>query len=430
MYYLQLYRGIAYLASNYAIAAAIPVLMCRWDWRKPDTWLPLLGKMLISVVGMEITGALLCSFLSTGDRVPQVGGILLTILFVLLSRNFCLRNRIALAFGYLGYFSVAQAMNLTIGIIADAENFTLQRFLIVLNVLIIFGLTLIYRAIAQRTLSIWWLAVPIAVSGCCCLLFAWFYLQLGLEPTICLTVHILLLIFHTGLFYGVFILNSWIKNRQGEQAQQLIRQADEELLEVMKENLETYHRIRHDTRNQYQVMKTLLDEEEYDKLRDYFKSYAERLEPVFSSFACANRTVTAVVNMEIAKARRADAELVPAVFIPQEMGFPEPDLCSLLMNLLDNAIEYMDKNRQMENRDITLEIRLVCRTLLVTVANPILPDDVQQALSLHTHKEDYILHGYGSKIVASIARSYYGAVDYQVSGGKFKASVMLTEPEK
>jgi sensor histidine kinase regulating citrate/malate metabolism len=144
---------------------------------------------------------------------------------------------------------------------------------------------------------------------------------------------------------------------------------------------------------------------------------------------CSNPTVSAILNLEHSKAEREQIQLETILAVPEKLGIADADLCSLLTNLIDNALEYLGRHPEASPRRVAVELHLVHHSLAVTVSNPVRPEDTQQALSLRTVKTESGLHGRGSKIVASVAKRYEGTVCYQVKDGRFEASVLLMEQE-
>lgn len=145
---------------------------------------------------------------------------------------------------------------------------------------------------------------------------------------------------------------------------------------------------------------------------------------------CGNRTVNAVIAVEQARARRAGVTLDCRIEVPARLGVRDSDLCSLLMNLVNNAVEYLERNPELTDRTVTLRMRLVGGTLFAEVVNALAEGDGSAALRLRTSKKDKQLHGYGSKIVSAIADKYNGGVRYAAEGNVFRASVTLTEREE
>lgn len=429
VYYIQLARGYIFVASNYLIAAMIPVLLCSYSLRRGKSMLTLLGKMALSCAAMEAMGAILYCIAGNADALPYIGGVVLLIGFAVCTNRLDLRSRFVTAAVYAGVYSLSLALSMGIGMISGVEDFVLQRFLITLNAILIICLTLLFRRISAAGIPNRTAAIVLSLFGILGYLFGAQGRYLALPPLVNLTVTLTMLLLLIAVSYALFSLSGWIQARNRQQAEKLLRQADDNMLRVLTDQLETYHRIRHDMRNHLLVMQTLLENGEYEKLRAYFAEYSGQLVPAFSAITCPHRAIMAVLNMEQAKAQHSGITLETSIAVPQEMGFADTDLSSLLMNLIDNAIEYLEKTPELAERVIRVEIRLIHRSLVISVQNPLLARDTASAMKLRTGKRDKDIHGYGTKIVGSIAHAYNGVARYEVKDNTFEASVIIAEPE-
>lgn len=430
IYYLQLRLGYIFILTNYLVAAMVPVLLYRGRQRERYGLPGLLARILLSCGGMELTGVLVYLALGQADAQPYIGGVLLLAAFLLLELPQLSRTRIALAFAYVGMYSVTVGLCLSVGIIWGVEDFRLELLLQITSAVLILCLTLFLRQVARHELESVWQALPIVLLGSGAYVFGCCFQYLPIRPVESLTFHLLLLAALVVIFYVMFSVSAWIQNSRHAYAEEVLRQANGELLLVLKDYMERYGRVRHDMSNHYLLMKHLLEQKEYNKLRAYFEEYAGQLVPPPSAVRCGNPTVAAILNMEFAKAENGGITLETELAVPERMGFADADLCSLLTNLIDNGMDYLKRRPQLEDRRIRVELRLVRRSLAVTVSNPILREDEGQALTLHTWKKKPELHGRGGRIVASLAKRYEGTVCYQVKNGWFEASVLLAEPEE
>ncbi|MGN1027889.1 MAG: sensor histidine kinase [Faecousia sp.] len=429
VYYLQLARGYIFVVSNYIIAAMIPVLLCSYSLKKWKSLAALLGKMVLSCALMELIGAIQYDYTGSADTLPYIGGIFLLIGFAVFSKRLDIRSRFATAAAYAGVYALALSLSMGIGLISGVEDFVLQKFLTLLNAILLICLTLLFRRMSRTGIPNRTTATVLSLSGILGYLFGSQGRHLELPSLVNLTVTLMMLLLLIAVSYALFSVSGWIQMRNRQQAEKLLRQADENMLRVLTDQLETYQRIRHDMRNHILVMQTLLEQGEYEKLRSYFAEYSGQLVPAFSAITCPHRAIMAVLNMEQTKAQYSGITLETSIAVPQEMGFADTDLSSLLMNLIDNAIEYLEKTPSLSQPVIRVEIRLIHRSLVISVQNPLLEKDTAFAMGLRTAKRDKDIHGYGTKIVESITHAYNGAVRYQVKGGFFEASVIITEPE-
>jgi hypothetical protein len=201
---------------------------------------------------------------------------------------------------------------------------------------------------------------------------------------------------------------------------------EQEVLALSENNLEELKKIRHDIKNQYGFMKVLLQEKDYAKLNEFFTDLSEATMVPLSFIDCGNNTVSSILNFEAGKARKNGIHLETNIVISKQLGIQDPDICSLLTNLIDNALESMINDSLCDKGAVSIRMFMKGPYLIMEIANPVKDDSsAEERMSLHTRKGDKSLHGYGTKIVKSVVERYHGAVSYNVKDGVFTASVML-----
>lgn len=95
-----------------------------------------------------------------------------------------------------------------------------------------------------------------------------------------------------------------------------------------------------------------------------------------------------------------------------------PDVCSLLGNALDNAIEHV-MTEPPEHRIISLNVSRIGRMVMVHVENDCTDSPVFRDGLPVTTKNDDRYHGYGTRSIHYIAERYGGEVAMRVEDGKF-----------
>lgn len=203
--------------------------------------------------------------------------------------------------------------------------------------------------------------------------------------------------------------------------------AEQESLKMMESNLEDLRCLRHDLKNQYSYMQILLKEKRFGELERYFQQVAENLPPQLNYIDCGNRTMNTILNMEISKARSHKIEVTHQLVIPPVLPFPEDDLCAIVANLMDNAIEGCKKLGPGEGTpSVHLGIYPQKSYLFIMCRNATnLKKLERRGWGLRTTKGDEKLHGYGTKIVSKTAEKYNGCAEYFLEDGFFVAKVML-----
>ena len=318
-YYLQLHYGTVFITANYFIAVMLPVMFAG-SLRRPRAWAQLAGRMLLSCAGMELCGVVLYTLLGDANLQPFVGGVVITAAAALLTRSRSPAARLAMGMGYTGMFFLTLGITMMVGNIRVEEDFDLQRALVLLNLTLILLLTLLFRRFSRMGDPAPALLAPLAaVSAASCVfgvngLFAF----LPLSAYTALPYSLVLMLALAVLYCSAFALPVWLRSNSQAQAERFLRQASENTLTVLREDLEHYNRVRHDMKN-----------------------WSDQLMPPHMTLACENQTLAIILNMESAKARRAGVELDARVLAPAQLHIADPDLCSLLVNLIDNAVEYL-----------------------------------------------------------------------------------------
>lgn len=207
-------------------------------------------------------------------------------------------------------------------------------------------------------------------------------------------------------------------------------QSERDLVALTQKQLDDLHQLRHDIKNQYSYMHILLSQRRYDELDEYFSHQAEELTLLAPPLDCGNRAVSIIMNMERQKAAAAKVALTTKLVVPPVLPFPDSDLCSILANLIDNAIDECVRlggyfPRIME-QGVTVAINPSGDYLVIEVRNPTDRKTLsRRADGLLSTKSDPTLHGYGTRIVTRLAEKYNGSAMFDTADEVFTARVML-----
>lgn len=200
---------------------------------------------------------------------------------------------------------------------------------------------------------------------------------------------------------------------------------DKSVYKFSQQNYEEMSSLRHELKNHNAYMKTLLLNKEYEKLEDYFKEGLVESNEFYKGVDCGNPVINNILNYEITKAKSYGVALESQIVVPSKLPFRDTDLCSLLTNLLDNAIEACG-SRKCYEPTVRINIRQDNSYLFIRVINPI--DDsvpAEERLSLKSTKINSRAHGYGTKVVNMITERYNGYVKYMIQDNHFIADTML-----
>lgn len=201
---------------------------------------------------------------------------------------------------------------------------------------------------------------------------------------------------------------------------------NEQMLKMSTENLEEMRRLRHDTKNQYGMMKILLQEKKYEQLEKYFEEFGDGIIEPLSFIDCDNKNLAAVLNMELSKARSVGVDFDIKIAIPKDLPYTSIELCSIFTNLIDNAIEACIRYK-IEKPIIRIRVVKYQGMLYIEVGNPLPQGITEKDLKIEkTSKDDKRLHGFGNKIVDQIVLEHEGTITRGIEENNFKVCIMMS----
>ncbi|MBD5129325.1 MAG: GHKL domain-containing protein [Ruminococcaceae bacterium] len=177
---------------------------------------------------------------------------------------------------------------------------------------------------------------------------------------------------------------------------------------------------RHDYRNHIQNMKNRLGEDQ-GELERYLDELAEDLTQADTSLKTGNVMADAVLNSKLSVAERKGIELNVKAQIPGGMTMTDVELCSLLGNLIDNAIEACEKLPSGQ-RFLRVYIDKFKGQFYLSVQNSS-PSVRFDKGTFHTTKEGS--HGFGLFRIDRIAKKYGGYVNRQYEEGIFATELLI-----
>ena len=208
-------------------------------------------------------------------------------------------------------------------------------------------------------------------------------------------------------------------------AENYMAQSERNLMELSRQNLDELRAIRHDIKNQYAYMNVLLTEKRYDELEEFFSQNKQLNSKPLSGIDCGNLVLNTILNLEQTRAHAQGCALDHRVFVAPQLPFAETDLCSLFTNLIDNALEAIQR-QGIANGVVEVGINQKNSALYVCVLNPVDErEGREKLLSLKTTKKDKTLHGYGVRIVDGIVQKYNGQINRSIENGKYRVDIML-----
>lgn len=206
------------------------------------------------------------------------------------------------------------------------------------------------------------------------------------------------------------------------------KQTEKRMAQLSRENFTQLIELQEEIKKQYIIIDDILNENDPQKLKTYFADVFETSIVPLTFIDCGNTTISAILNIELFKARRKGIEIEESILVPKDFGFLDYDLCSFFTNIIDNAIEATEIA---SDRKIKVEIEYKKPYLITVVKNPtaLKESEIEEAIQT-THKNKKEMHGFGNKIIKSITEKYNGTIIHTINDGTFTLKAMLMEPSE
>lgn len=179
---------------------------------------------------------------------------------------------------------------------------------------------------------------------------------------------------------------------------------------------------RHDYHNHMQSVKAYLAMDSLDEAKAYLDRLEQDLDDIDLLFHTGNINADAILNSKISLAVKRGIQVDYKATVPKELAVSDIDLCVVIGNLIDNAVEACEKVDP-EHQFIRLYIGILRRQLYVSVTNA--TSEVVRKLD-----EEYITtkrgdHGHGLKRINNIVNKYDGYINRKNEPGVFVTEIML-----
>ncbi|MGN0353262.1 MAG: sensor histidine kinase [Roseburia sp.] len=114
---------------------------------------------------------------------------------------------------------------------------------------------------------------------------------------------------------------------------------EEQQYRILLNTTESLHEMKHDTKHHMDVIKTLAEQNELQKLQDYVTAYDDFLEKGHYLLSTGNTAIDCIMSSKLALAKQNHIAFDYSIMTPHPFPIDDILLSSLLGNILDNAIE-------------------------------------------------------------------------------------------
>ena len=180
---------------------------------------------------------------------------------------------------------------------------------------------------------------------------------------------------------------------------------------------------RHDYHNHLQSLKGYLSLNKVEQMKNYLNELETDLDSIDTLYHSGNLQLDSILNAKLAIAEKGQIRIHCDASIPPQLHVSDLDLCVILGNLLDNAIESCRKIKNPDERFIRVYIGILKKQLYISITNATSETVKQRTDHYFTTKRGD--HGHGLKRVDQVVKKYDGYLNRQNEPGVFATEIVL-----
>lgn len=203
------------------------------------------------------------------------------------------------------------------------------------------------------------------------------------------------------------------RQRELEEAQ-LLGELNKRYYRLMEEQSFEVRRLKHDLANHLHTISSLDPKEKDEYIEELLKNPVLHTTMQF----CGDHTVNAVLCAKKIIMEQKQIRFEIKADIPEPLSLEKSDICAILGNSLDNAIEAVSVFDE-KKRHIQLELCSAKGLFVMKLVNPSSSQTTKSLGLFHTTKPDQEKHGYGLKSIRKSTEKYGGTLELQQKEGNF-----------
>lgn len=247
------------------------------------------------------------------------------------------------------------------------------------------------------------------------------------------TLTIVTIVMLSALFLRIVLAYSHIEYQREKELLDTI-EMQKELLEqnyaAVNKAYSQNAKLFHDFHRHLEVIHQMADRYHAPELSQYIDSIISPVQNISSMVWTGSQTVDYIINSRYEKAKNAGIRMEMNIEYPYNTNIKSNDLCTILSNLLDNALEaaaIQSRKTSPDTCSINLTIRRIQNILVIKLENSSPEPKYTSDGELVTVKKENepMLHGWGMKNIEAAVQKYDGILQTAYADHIFQTTITM-----
>lgn len=222
----------------------------------------------------------------------------------------------------------------------------------------------------------------------------------------------------------------WLHNKVNEvYCEKLEQQVMEEQILMFKKQFQIIQQsqkridsLQHDIKKHLYLVNSYLEKNNYKAAKRYIQDIENYISVSGQYVNTGNQELDTILNYSLEKANKMQCKIETKITVPDSSFMYEFDLNMLLGNLLDNALEALEKVKE---RYLYIGISFRNGILLIRMWNSFDGIVSRKGTTYKSRKKEKKLHGIGLNNIREIVQKYDGKMNIDITKDLFKVDIIL-----
>ena len=233
---------------------------------------------------------------------------------------------------------------------------------------------------------------------------------------------------HTVTLIALSEIEEGFVNKERLRTAELLTESQKSQMTRVQLGLDQSRRIRHDFRHHLIVLRGLMERKKVEEAAEYIDEQLGALPPSPLADYCSNSAVNSVLSFYLETAKYAGVEVTTDIRLTGDLPMPEIDFCSILGNLLENALEACKRQTVGQRRIIIALSSIGSSMLALSVKNTYSHEIRKENGQFISSKRNGL--GIGTASVRHLAERHNGILKVEYKDGMFETSLFLNPQMK
>lgn len=241
----------------------------------------------------------------------------------------------------------------------------------------------------------------------------------------CFLIQIILVL----VFYLIIHMGGIYYQKQKLEEQRLMDSYELKEYEMLKDSAIFMRTWKHDIKNRIEGLKGCLYRGSKEEALQYLDDMFGELDRDLTGVGIDNTVLNAIVSSKKSQAEDAGIRFQYQIAWSGKICMTDPELATVMGNLLDNAIEACLRLPEYQDRYIHLEMKSYHRMVKITVENSYDGILKQEGKRLLSRKKE-AGHGLGNLRIRKLVEMRGGFYEFEGTGYVFKTNILISEEKK